>query len=153
MLLLAYELIKMETVDRVRAAFEAEGRGEEYAREFPKKPHPRLKRTCEWLVANGAFDEASARDIITLAEHRHAVAHEILRFILDPSVDIDTKLLRAAFPYLTSLSQFWQAREIDPSKAPYRVFKEVGHLPSFEALVMRYILQVASAGTSDQDSA
>ena len=151
LLLVAYELLKFDIVYRVRADFKQTGR--DYRAEVLNLAEKRFEASCRWLAANGAFSEASVMRILEIEKHRHEVAHELPRFLLDPDSEINTGLLRDAFPYLTSLSQFWQAREIDASKPPHEVFENIAHMPSTSAFLMRYILQVSNAGTSDDDAA
>lgn len=151
LLLLAYELLKIDIVDRVKADFKRTGRN--YRAEVLSLGKKKFESSCRWLAANGAFPEEPVTRILAIENHRNEVAHELPRFLLESDCEINTRLLRDAFPYLTSLTQFWQAREIDPSKPPYQVFERIAHLPSPSALLMRYILQVSDAGTSDDDAA
>lgn len=147
--LCAYELIKTEIVDNVRNFF---GRGfdetgllydeEGYRRHvLSKNPASKYQASCAWLVEMNAL---TAEQVVTLEDiqkHRHEIAHELPKLLIDPDFEVKTDLLEAAAKCIQDLGVFWGSIEV--SINPDFDGVEVDHddIRSGSSLLMAHLLE------------
>lgn len=60
-----------------------------------------------WLQQMDALTADQAERLNDIYKHRHALTHELARYLIDPDLEPDVDLLVQALKTLTSLSQFW----------------------------------------------
>lgn len=119
-LLTGYELVKMSILDGVRGFFltgfdidEGLKHSPSYARTvLPLGTNP-FEASVAWLVQNDALTQSQAEAFDSIRDHRHEVAHELARLLVDPDADVDVEHLRALHGIMRSLDQFWGSIEVD----------------------------------------
>lgn len=119
----AYELIRLQVVDGVRDFYwtgeEVNGRKVLYpdygaeVRALDKSLYP---ASVAWLVGNSAITPDQAESLEKIHEHRHEIAHELPRILVEPDWDINASLLIDAALVLRALDVFWGrvSMDIDP---------------------------------------
>jgi hypothetical protein len=70
----------------------------------PKKP---FRASLLWLVRMDAITQAQADRLDDVYAHRHSLAHELIKYIVDPDADPDVGLLVDAVLILKDLHRFW----------------------------------------------
>jgi hypothetical protein len=108
----AYELIKSEVVDSTHefVAFDfGDGKCDEarYQQDVLSRDPSRYRASCAWLVDMGGLTTAQATALEDIHVHRHEIAHELPKLLVDPDFEIKTDLLLAAVDCLRSLGVFW----------------------------------------------
>ncbi len=117
--LVVYELLKTEVIEKTRGFFCTgfDQTGLLYSPNYDSQvlalDRNRIKASCLWLAHNGAISEADIDVAQAIADHRHAVAHELPRFLVDPDAHIDHNLLLEAHRLITALGRFWGRIEVD----------------------------------------
>jgi hypothetical protein len=112
----AYELIKPEIIDSVHDFFWCgfnEGEhlyDEDRYEQTVLALHPKRNKylaSCARLVS---MDVLTAEQVVTLAEiqaHRHEVAHELPKLLVDPDFEVRVDLLADAVEIVRRLGVFW----------------------------------------------
>jgi hypothetical protein len=117
----AYELIKLQVIDGVHDFYwHGEMRAGRkvyddvrYQAEVTARDKNPFRASCAWLIECGAITQQQAHVLKEVYEHRHEVAHELPRIVIDPDVDVRTDLLLAAAGCLRSLGIFWGRMTVD----------------------------------------
>lgn len=117
--LVAYELLKVEVIGKTRDFF-LEGSDESgmkysprYASDVVALSRDRYRASCLWLARLGAISDADVDVAQRIRVHRHEVAHELPRLLIDPEAKIDLPLFSDAQRLLTALGRFWGRIEVD----------------------------------------
>jgi hypothetical protein len=111
--LVAYELLRAEVIDKTRAFFFAGGDqsglkvSPRYATDVVALDKNRFRASCLWLASRGALSPEDVEVAWAIRERRHAVAHELPRYVIDPDASIDVTLFGQANRLLTALGSFW----------------------------------------------
>jgi hypothetical protein len=66
-----------------------------------------------WLVDGGAITTAQADRLDEIYAHRHDLAHELLKYIVDPDFEPDMQLFVDALAILRDIRRFWTQVEVD----------------------------------------
>jgi hypothetical protein len=120
--LVAYELVKSEIVDKVRGFFISDDVGitwrKERAKEYDdsvlsKDRSSVYRASCGWLAENDGLDPRQIAILESVYQHRHEVAHELAKYLVDPDFEIRMDLLTEAVECIRSLGQFWGSNEVD----------------------------------------
>jgi hypothetical protein len=119
----AYELIKLQVVDGVKD-FYWTGREEngkkvlypDYETDVRARDMSVYTSSVSWLVDSNAITQEQAESLEKIHEHRHEIAHELPRILIDPDWDINASLLIDAALVLRALDVFWGriSMDIDP---------------------------------------
>lgn len=116
----AYELIKLQVVDGVKDFFwtgrEDNGRKEyypDYETDVRARDKSTYRASVAWLVEMDALKLEQAQILEKIHEHRHEIAHELPRILIDPDWDINASLLIDAALCLRSLDVFWGRISMD----------------------------------------
>ena len=117
--LVAYELLKIDILEKTRGFF-LEGFDEtgmkyssRYATDVVALDHDRFRASCLWLARMGALTDADVDVAQRIRDHRHTVAHDLPRLLIDPETKIDFQLFFEAHRLLTALGRFWGRIEVD----------------------------------------
>lgn len=158
----AYELIKLQVIDGVRDFYWTgqENNGEKvlyprYETDVCARDKSPYRASVAWLVENDAITQAQAQTLEKIHEHRHKIAHELPKILIDPDFEIDASLLIDAALALRSLDVFWGriSMSTDPQWDDAEVTgRDIWGGPS---LLMRSLIRIAgllpddSAGSND----
>jgi hypothetical protein len=118
-LLLGWELIRTEIVDKVRDfftfGFDASGLIVDPSYEKRVLSHgPRVfDSSVEWLVEAGGLSAQQAEGLKELRDYRNSVAHELGAFLVDPDREVDLSKLDAMREVVGTLGRFWGQIEVD----------------------------------------
>jgi hypothetical protein len=116
-----HELIKESVMDELRNFYYA-GIDEtgilvdepRYAAEVlaldPKRR--KMRASLLWLVKSGAITLAQADRLDEIYEHRHELAHELGKYIVDPAHEPDMNLFTDAVEVLRDVLRYWALVEI-----------------------------------------
>lgn len=75
-----------------------------------------FRASVAWLVERGALSAEQAGQLDAISDHRHEIAHELARLLVDPESSIDTSQLSALIDVLHSLDIFWGTIELETSE-------------------------------------
>jgi hypothetical protein len=76
----------------------------------PGKP---FDASIGWLQQMGAITEEQAVRLDEIYDHRHDLAHELGKYLVDPAFEPDVSLFVDALTILKAISRFWVLVEID----------------------------------------
>jgi hypothetical protein len=116
-----YELIKLQVIDAVRDFF---WRGEvdevgsrvydpAYETDVVARDRNRFTASVAWLVDMGALTTEQADALRAVHTHRHEIAHELPKILVDPDFEVNASLLIDAALCLRSLDVFWGRLSMD----------------------------------------
>ena len=144
--LTGYELVKTSIIDGVKdfylTGFKEEGLTYSLHYETEVLPLGKgvFRASVAWLVNHNALSDEQADQLDAISAHRHELAHELYRFLIDPDVSIDTSQLSALIDILHSLDIFWGTLEIEtsvefsPDQVNYQGIRSIwGHLLDYLA--------------------
>ncbi len=118
MFLTGWELLKTDIEDGVRQFFELQPGviGPEYERHVLSRHKYKLHASALWLVDQGAITATQCDRIEELRRHRNEIAHELAKLLIDPSHEINVKLLEEMATILRSVGAFFGriAADCDP---------------------------------------
>lgn len=158
--LTAYELIKPQIIESVREFF---WRGMKdgkmlydesaYARSvLALNPGSKYLASCAWLVSMDALTNDQVAALGEIQKHRHEIAHELPKLLVDPDFEVRTDLLAAAVECVRCLGAFWGSIEADAN--PDFDGQEIDYdsIKSGPYLLMEYLASIAgvSAGGEGQ---
>lgn len=121
---MTHEMLKWAVLDKVREFFclgiELNGDGSMTAEETEQyrihvlslEPKSKFQASLLWLVRNSPITQAQADRLYEVYAHRHLLAHELVRFIVDPDADPDVELLVDALATLKDMHRFWTDVEL-----------------------------------------
>jgi hypothetical protein len=116
----AYELIRLQVVDGVRDFFWTgrEDNGKkvlcpDYETDVVVRAKNRFTASVSWLVENGALTQEQADVLEEVHRHRHEIAHELPKILIDPDFEVNSALLLAAAVVLRRLGVFWGRFTVD----------------------------------------
>ncbi|MFI7162839.1 hypothetical protein ACIBM3_10300 [Rhodococcus erythropolis] len=112
---IVHEMLKQSVLIEVRECFRSgfDQSGPRYDEEkFQRRvlalaPESRFKASLLWLVEAEAISLAQADRLDDIYAHRHALSHELIRFVVDPDFDLDLDLFIDAVTILKALDRFW----------------------------------------------
>ncbi|GAB6857926.1 hypothetical protein [Microbacterium xylanilyticum] len=156
-LLTGYELVKTTILDEVKG-FYVEGFNEGgliYSKSYETKVLTLGKNPFEasmnWLVQMNAITREQAASLDAIRAHRHSVAHELARFLVDPDADVSVERLTELQGIMRSLDRFWGgiSAEIDPDFDGVELDRD--NIVSGSGALLTYLLQIA--GVEDSGTA
>ncbi|ORV90671.1 hypothetical protein AWC11_12065 [Mycobacterium interjectum] len=118
---MTHEMLKQTVLDKVREFYCFETNlddamtGEEqeqYQRHVLSLAPNRFEASLIWLVQSKAITQVQADRLDAIYDHRHSLAHELVKYIVDPDTDPDVALLVEAIETLKDLHRFWIDIEI-----------------------------------------
>ncbi len=147
----AYELIKSEVVNKVHDFFwcgfedgknlydEIQYRQAVLSRNQKSK----YRASCAWLVEMEALTADQVSALEEVHSHRHMIAHELPKLLVDPDFEVRSDLLLAAVECVRSLGVFWGSIEVQTD--PYWDGKDVDYddIKSGSFLLMEYLISIA----------
>jgi len=144
--LVAYELLKGEIVERVHdfylVGFDEKGRtySASYDTEVAALDKDKFRASCQWLMNHDVLSEVDVEAALRIRKHRHVVAHELPRLLIDPDAAIDFSLIVEAHRLVGVLGRFWGRVEVDIN--PDFDDREVNYegIKSMPMLLMDHIL-------------
>ncbi|MET7490606.1 hypothetical protein [Streptomyces sp. NPDC005538] len=148
----AYELIKPEIIDSVHEFFWCgfnEGKhlyDEARYEQAVLSMHPQKNKylaSCAWLVEMEALTDEQVATLAEIRTHRHEVAHELPKLLVDPDFEVRTDLLAEAVEIVRCLGVFWGSIEADTN--PDFDGQEVDYdgIKSGSYLLMEYLAGIA----------
>lgn len=76
-------------------------------------PKKEFRASLLWLEEAGALTSEQIERLDEIYGHRHELAHELVRFIIDADRNVDVLLLTDALAILRDIARFWTQMEID----------------------------------------
>lgn len=157
-LLSAYELLKLQIVDGVHDEYWTGNIRDDgtkvyddarYQQEVLARDKNRFKASCAWLVEADALSPEQVHSLEVVRDHRHEVAHELPRILIDPDFEVRTDVLFAAAACLRTVSVFWgqMAVAADPQWDGREVADE--DIWGGPDLLMRDLLKIAGLGPEE----
>jgi hypothetical protein len=147
MFLVGWELLKGDIEDGVRQLFETKpgAVNPEYEREVLSRHRYRLQASALWLVEQGALTQAQCHRIEELRNHRNEIAHELAKLLIDPTSDIDVKLLEEMGTMLRAVGTFFGRITVqcDPTLGSGQVEDE--EIRSGASLLMDHLVAACEA--------
>lgn len=154
--LAAYELIKSEVVKGVHDFywFGDMRNGQKiyddarYQRQvLSRNPKSAYRASCDWLVENEALTIEQVQALEAISRHRHEIAHELPKLLVDPDFEVKADLLLAAAGCVRALGVFWGRMTVDSD--PQWDGREVtdDDIKSGAYLLMEYLVSLAGLGT------
>lgn len=119
--LTGYELVKSSIVDGVKDFFIIgfNERGLLYSPDYEKRVlqlgKSAFQASLNWLVSSNALSESQANQLEAIRTHRHEVAHDLARLLVDPEAHVDVDKLSALIEIMHDLDRFWGGIEIETS--------------------------------------
>ncbi|MGV9334949.1 hypothetical protein [Nocardia sp. NPDC003726] len=116
LLQMIHERLKLVVLDEVRefynAGWDDSGRGivneDAYQRNvLDLAPKNKFRASLLWLVKSEAITMTQADRLNDIYNHRHAVTHELIKYIVDPDERLDTDLFVEAVEILKAIKRFW----------------------------------------------
>lgn len=148
LLLVAYELLKLEVVENTKSFF-VDGFDEggpsyspQYQTDVVSLDPNRFRASCLWLARMGVLSDADVEVALAIREHRHKVAHELPRILINPDATIDTGLVAEAHRLMTAIGRFWGRVSLDTN--PDFDGQEVADedISSGSMLLMNHVLSI-----------
>jgi len=75
-------------------------------------PGDRFRASLRWLVDSGAITKAQADRLDQIRDHRHELAHELMKYVIDPDFEPDVNLFTDALQILAAIRRYWTEIEI-----------------------------------------
>ncbi len=113
---ITFELAKQAIVDGVRDFYTIgfTPREDRYARDvLSLNPQSKFLSSAQWLVKNEAITGAQVEVLERLRKHRHDIAHELAKYLVDLDFEPDIMLFGEALGVLRDIHRFWIQIEID----------------------------------------
>jgi hypothetical protein len=153
--LVTYEILKGAVIRRVAGFFTDDFRSDgspvrapEYASDVLSRGPNVLQASLLWLQAGGALVAADIADFDLISKHRHELAHELPRLLVDPALKVDLALVFKARAILRKVDLFFLqiAADTDPDFDGVAVNSDTSK--SGEALLLEYVDKVLNEGAS-----
>lgn len=118
---LTHELIKNAVLEQTQGFFGKGplddtwfyGEGEYRAAVASRAPKSRFQASLLWLIEMKAITSAQADRLDAIYDHRHAMTHELMKYIVDPGFEPDMDLFIDALTILRDVQTFWTQVEMD----------------------------------------
>ncbi|WP_345559510.1 hypothetical protein [Streptomonospora halophila] len=105
--------------------------------------------SCAWLVKMQALTDEQVATLAKIRTHRHEVAHELPKLLVDPDFEVRMDLLTDAVEIVRCLGVFWGSIEADIN--PDFDGQEVDYdgIKSGSFLLLEYLASIAGLGAED----
>jgi hypothetical protein len=150
----AYELIKPEIIDRVHEFFWCGLREGQHLYDEAQytqhvlalNPKNKYLASCAWLVSMNALTAGQVDALGEIQKHRHEIAHELPKLLVDPDFEVRTDLLLAAAECVRCLGVFWGSIEADTNPDFDDCEVDYDGIKSGSYLLMEYLVSIAGLG-------
>lgn len=153
-LLTGHELVKTAIVDEVKGFF-LQGFDEDgmiYSKDYEngvltlgRNP---FDASVKWLIQMGGLTPDQADALEAIRSHRHEIAHEFARFIVDPDADVSIDRLTELQGVMRSLDRFWGGISVDTNPDFDGVDVDRDIIVSGSGALLEYLLQIAGVEAS-----
>lgn len=156
--LTGYELVKTAIIDQVKGFFLQgfDENGLVYSRDYEQKVLTLGKNPFEaslnWLIQMEALTQEQADALDAIRSHRHEIAHELPRFLVDPDADVSIERLVELRGIMRSLDRFWGGIDVDVNPDFEGVDVDRDNIVSGSGALLAYLLQIAGV-EADPDAA
>lgn len=147
--LTGYELVKTAIVDEVKGFF-VQGFDQDgliHSKDYERKVLPLGRNVFEasvnWLIQMDALTQDQADSLDAIRSHRHEIAHELARFIVDPDADVSVDRLTELQGIMRSLDRFWGGINVDTNPDFDGVDVDCDDIVSGSGALLTYLLQIA----------
>jgi hypothetical protein len=120
LLMIVYELVKQIVMEDVRGfylcGFDETGMvydEEGYAQQVTSLDKSKFRAAAKWLVNSGAIANEQVEVLERLRSHRNDIAHELVKYIIDPNEEPDADLFIQVMEVVRAITRFWTQVEID----------------------------------------
>jgi hypothetical protein len=142
---ITYELIKQAVLERVKSFYWYDE--EEYRREvLTRAPSKKFRASLLWLVEGQAITLDQADRLDAIYQHRKELAHELIRYIIDPDVELGIELFSDALVILKAIMRFWTSIEIDGGSFEHMGDVEIDDVVPASLIVLQQCLDAYVAG-------
>ncbi|WCD97452.1 hypothetical protein PGH47_17940 [Streptomyces sp. HUAS 31] len=150
----AYELIKSEIVDKVHDFFWCGFQGGVHQYDERRygdsvlalNPRSRYLASCAWLVDMRALTDRQVDTLEEIRKHRHEIAHELPKLLVDPEFEVRSDLLLAAVECVRCLGVFWGSIEAGINSDFDDVEVDYEGIKSGPYILMEYLVSIAGLG-------
>lgn len=113
-LLTGWEFIRSDIIEAVKGFFALDSRYRQYvaSRVVPGSVTI-FDASVDWLVELEALTAEDVELLCRVRDHRNEVAHELARYLVDPSFDVNVELLFEVRGIIRRLGQFWGRIVVD----------------------------------------
>ncbi|BAJ73211.1 helicase subunit of the DNA excision repair complex [Microbacterium testaceum StLB037] len=153
-LLTGYELVKTAIVDEVKGFF-LQGSSEDgliYSEHYEQSVltlgRNVFDASVNWLIQIDALTQKQVDALEAIRSHRHEIAHELARFIVDPDADVSVDRLAELQEIMRSLDRFWGGVNVDTNPDFDGVDLDRDHIVSGSGALLTYLLQIAGVEAS-----
>jgi hypothetical protein len=136
--LITHELIKQAVLERVKSFYwydEAE-----YRREVLTRAPSKFRASLLWLVEGQAITLDQADRLDAIYRHRQELAHELIRYIIDPDVELGVELFSEVVVILKAIMRFWTSIEIDGGSFEHMGDVEIDDVVPLSLIVLQHCL-------------
>lgn len=157
---IVYEEVKRSVLENVRefywCGFDESGTHydeESYARDVTSLDKNRFRASAKWLVNNEAITDVQMEALERLRVHRNDIAHEPLKYLVDPDKEPDAHLFTQAMEVLRDLHRFWVQYEIDIGTFEFQGHRNVtvDDVESPLMVVLATLIQAVADGLREAD--
>lgn len=141
-LLTGWEMIRSTIIGNVKDFFYDDS---DYQRDVSSRG-PIFDASTSWLIDMEALTDSDVLTLRRLREHRNEVAHEIMRFLVDPTCQVDSSVLQSARDVIKRLGQFWGRIAADADPQWDGVDLDPEEIQSGYFLLFDYVLSVVECG-------
>lgn len=153
-LLTGYELVKTAIIDEVNGFF-LQGFDEDgliYSKDYEKSVltlgRNAFDASVNWLIQMDAITQDQADALEAIRSHRHEIAHELARFIVDPDADVSVDRLAELQGIMRSLDRFWGGINVDTNPDFDGIDVDRDNIVSGSGALLTYLLQIAGVEAS-----
>lgn len=147
----AYELIKSEIVDKVHGFFWCGFKDGDHVYDedayhrsvLSRNPGNKYLASCNWLLEMQALTAEQVAALSDIRTHRHEIAHELPRLLVDPDVEVRGDLLVQATEIVRGLGVFWGSIEVDTDPEFDGEEVDYNEIKSGSFLLMEYLVAIA----------
>jgi hypothetical protein len=153
--LVTYELLKGAVIGRVAGFFtddfSSDGspvRAPEYSSDVLSRDPNVLRASLLWLHGGGTLTAAHLADFDLIREHRHELAHQLPRLLVDPALKVDLALVFKARAILRKVDLLFLQIAADTNPDFDGVVFNADTSKSGEALLLEYVDKVLNEDAS-----
>jgi hypothetical protein len=147
---MTYEMLRCAVLDKVREFYSfsltADGSMSDKEQEryrlgvLSLAPKNKFRASLVWLVNRTAIRQSQADRLDAVYAHRHSLAHELVKYIVDPVANPDIELLSDAISTLRDLHRFWVDVELSNGGFLLPDGSEVGEFDADEVVPLSLIV-------------
>jgi hypothetical protein len=108
----------------------------------------RFEGSLAWLVKMEALTQAQADSLTDIREHRHEIAHELARLLVDPDAEVSADKLGDLYGISRSLDRLWGEYEVNIDSDFDCVDVDYDGVRSGTGALLEYLAQLAGVDVS-----